>query len=226
LDLEIEVAWELLKIQLTLQQKAWVPHSRFSPPWHFFIVNDDNKLDLIRLQTMWCVICHSISQAYTSNNTIKKKKGLITFNQQHGTTCMKKHILPKHPTTWQCWKSANLTFVVKDNYQEKGKQICVVGYGEITEHFGNVNLYKKDDLQQKKFTEDLLFFVVKCYMFISIVESQWLRHLAMCQNPRVVFPNWKQMVQHTILSLVAKTMDHYVMLALDSCVITTASFDL
>jgi len=29
LDLEMEDAWELIKIQLTLQQKAWVLHSRF-----------------------------------------------------------------------------------------------------------------------------------------------------------------------------------------------------
>jgi hypothetical protein len=48
----------------------------------------------------------------------------------------------------------------------------------------------------------------------------------MHQNPKVVFPNQKQMVQHAILSLVAKTMDHYVMLTLDFCVITTTSFDL
>jgi hypothetical protein len=34
------------------------------------------------------------------------------------------------------------------------------------------------------------------------------------------------MVQHAILSLVAKTMDHYVMPTLDSCVTTIASFDL
>jgi hypothetical protein len=48
----------------------------------------------------------------------------------------------------------------------------------------------------------------------------------MCQNPRVVFPNQKQMVQHIILSLMVKTMDHYVMSTLDSCVIVTTSFDL
>ncbi len=70
----------------------------------------------------------------------------------------------------------------------------VVGHGAIIEHFGNVNPYKKDDLQQKKFMEDLLFFVSKCYMHISIVESQRLRHLVMRQSPRVMFPNWKQMV--------------------------------
>jgi hypothetical protein len=63
-------------------------------------------------------------------------------------------------------------------------------------------------------------------MFIFVAENQWLKHLGMCQNPIVMFPNQKQMVQHTIPSLVAKTMDQYVMLALDSCVIANVSFDL
>jgi len=74
--------------------------------------------------------------------------------------------------------------------------------------------------------EDLLVFVAKGYMPIFVVENQWLKHLGMCQNPIVVFPNLKQMVQHTIHSLVAKTMDQYVMPALDSCVIANVSFDL
>jgi hypothetical protein len=52
LDLKAEVAWELLKIQLTLQQKAWVLHSRFFLPWHFFTINDSNKPNPIRPQTM------------------------------------------------------------------------------------------------------------------------------------------------------------------------------
>jgi len=84
---------------------------------------------------------------------------------------MKKHIFYEHLTAWQCWKSANFPVVATDNYQEKGKERCVVGYGAITKHFGSVNPYKKDDLQQKKFMGDLLFFVTKGYMFISVVES-------------------------------------------------------
>jgi hypothetical protein len=47
----------------------------------------------------------------------------------------------------------------------------------------------------------------------------------MCQNPQVVFSNYRQMVQHAIPSLVAKTMEYYVIPTLDSCV-TTISFDL
>jgi hypothetical protein len=52
-------------------------------------------------------------------------------------------------------------------------------------------------------------------MLISIVESQWLRHLVMHYNPHVMFPNYKQMVQHAIPSLVVKTMEQYVMSVLD-----------
>jgi hypothetical protein len=48
----------------------------------------------------------------------------------------------------------------------------------------------------------------------------------MCQNPQIVFLNHKQIVQHAIPSLVAKTMEQSIILALDSCVTTTISFDL
>jgi hypothetical protein len=84
----------------------------------------------------------------------------------------------------------------------------------------------KEDLGQKKFMEDLLLFLAKSYMPISIVENQWLRHMVLCQNPQIVFPNQKQVVQHAILELVAKTMEKFVILVLESCITTSTSFDL
>jgi putative flippase GtrA len=45
------------------------------------------------------------------------------------------------------------------------------------------------------------------------------------QNLLIVFPNRKQMVQHAILELVAKTMEKCVMSTLEFYIITT-SFDL
>jgi hypothetical protein len=66
-------------------------------------------------------------------------------------------------------------------------------------HFGNININNEADAKQKKFMEDLLLFVPKSYMFISIVESQWLMHLVMHKNPQVMFQNQKQMVQHVSL---------------------------
>lgn len=64
-------------------------------------------------------------------------------------------------------------------------------YGAIINHFGNINLYIEEDVEQNKLMEDLLLFVSKSYMFISIVESQWLRRLVMHQNPQVMFQNQK-----------------------------------
>jgi len=61
-----------------------------------------------------------------------------------------------------------------------------------------------NDRGQKKFMEELLF-VAKGYMFTFVVNTQLLKCLVMHQNPWVMFQNWKQMVQHAILSLMTKT---------------------
>jgi len=70
------------------------PHVVF--PLAFFVVNDGNKLDLILLQTMHCVIFHFVCQSYNVNSTTKRKKSMISYNQQHGSIFMKNHILGEH----------------------------------------------------------------------------------------------------------------------------------
>ncbi len=95
---------------------------------------------------------------------------------------------------------------MEELHRENPKKRSTIGYVVIIEHFGSANPYKKDDAQQQKFMKDLLF-VAKTYMLISVVESQWLRHLVMWQNPQIVFSNRKQMVKHANPSLVAKTME-------------------
>ncbi len=47
LALEANFAWELLKIQLTLNSKAWVLHCKLFFPWHVFTINDGSKLNLV-----------------------------------------------------------------------------------------------------------------------------------------------------------------------------------
>jgi hypothetical protein len=79
-------------------------------PLAFFMVNDGNKPNPILHQIMHCVICHSICQTYNVYSTTKKKKCMIFYNQQHGTTSMKKHILDEHPLAWHKWNSVNVTF--------------------------------------------------------------------------------------------------------------------
>jgi hypothetical protein len=50
---------------------------------------------------------------------------------------------------------------------------------------------QKNDVQQKKFMEDLLIFVAKGCMHIFVVESQWLKCLVMSQNLWIMFLNKK-----------------------------------
>jgi len=41
-----------------------------------------------------------ISHIYSFGNTTKKWEGMISYNQEHGITHMKKHISIKHLATW------------------------------------------------------------------------------------------------------------------------------
>jgi hypothetical protein len=79
------------------------------------VVNDGNKPNPTFSQTMRYTICRSISQAYNFSNTTKKRKGPITYRQQHGTTSMKKHVTFEHGDAWARSKSVNLNLVVKDD---------------------------------------------------------------------------------------------------------------
>jgi hypothetical protein len=47
----------------------------------------------------------------------------------------------------------------------------MVGYEAIKDHFQSTILYNKDHAQQLRIKENLLLFVTKAYMPVSIVES-------------------------------------------------------
>jgi hypothetical protein len=55
LDLEVEIAWKLLKTTLNLNKKEWILQHRLSMPKHFLVVNDGRKLNIISVQAT-CVV--------------------------------------------------------------------------------------------------------------------------------------------------------------------------
>jgi hypothetical protein len=59
---------------------------------------------------------------------------------------------------------------MEEQQQQKSKMKSMVGYKAITYYFQS-SIHKKDDAQQLRFNEDLLLFVAKAYMPISIVEN-------------------------------------------------------
>jgi hypothetical protein len=39
---------------------------------------------------------------------------MISYNQQQGTTSMKKHILVEHPIVWRKWKITNQSLAMEE----------------------------------------------------------------------------------------------------------------
>jgi hypothetical protein len=138
---------------------------------------------------------------------------------------MNKHILGEHLATWHKWKSANVAFDSKKLHQEKSKSRYFIGYGAITNHFGNGKSYKKDDARQHKFMEDYYCCCqsLRVYLCFRKLVAKAFGHVLESKN--CVFKPLAN-VQHAILSLVAKTMEQYGISILDSCIIATTSFDL
>ncbi len=79
------------------------------------MVNDGSKPNLTLSQTMHCTIYHSISHAYSYGNITKKRKGLITYSQQHGITLMKRHVTFEHGDACARWKFVNLNLAIEDD---------------------------------------------------------------------------------------------------------------
>ncbi len=73
--------------------------------------------------------------------------------------------------------------------------------------------------------EDLAFLIVKNYLLMHIVESQWLKRFILHLCPRVVLPFMKLLARNFLLELVEKTKQLYMLLALAYCYFVTF-FDL
>jgi len=101
LDEEVEITWEVLKAQFSLNKKTLIPHRKLSFLEHFFVVNDGSKPNLILVQIMHYVICHFVCQNYNVSSTIKRKKGM-GFNNQHEIISMKNQSL--------CFRTASKWF--------------------------------------------------------------------------------------------------------------------
>jgi hypothetical protein len=86
--------------------------------------------------------------------------------------------------------------------------------------------FKKEDVPQKEFLEDLGLFIVNNNLPIQFVESVWLKCLTMHLCPKLNFPSKRQFSQEILLMLVEKTSQMYVPPTLLEYHFATTSFDL
>jgi hypothetical protein len=66
-----------------------------------------------------------------------------------------------------------------------------VSSSKISEFFFTKLPYKKDEMQQKQFLEDLALLIVKNHLLVHFLESQWLKQFVLQLNPSIVFPSKK-----------------------------------
>jgi len=71
--------------------------------------------------------------------------------------------------------------------------------------------FKKEDVPQKEFLEDLGLLIVNNNLPIQFVENVWLKCLTMHLCPKLNFPSKRQFSQEILLMLVEKTSQMYVL---------------
>jgi hypothetical protein len=91
------------------------------------------------------------------------------------------------------------------------KRATIIGH-EISKFFGAIDPYKKDNVHQKEFLENLSLLVMKSHLPIQFVESMWLKCIILQLCPRVIFPSKKMFNQKVLHDLVEETKQTYVLL--------------
>ncbi len=104
------------------------------------------------------------------------------------------------------------------------KKRFVVNASVISNFFGAINLYKKDNVHD--FVEKFNLLVIKNHLPIQFVESIQLKCLVIQLCFHVVFPFKTTFNKEMLLDLVEKTNQTYVLLVLTKCVYATTNFDL
>ncbi len=66
---------------------------------------------------------------------------------------------------------------------------------EISKFFFAKLPYKKDEMQQKQFLEDLALLIVENHLLVHFLESSWLKKFTLQLYPHIVFPSKKKISQ-------------------------------
>lgn len=223
---EDDEVWNAQFAQLRANQQFWAPHGRASATWAFYVVNDNSEPDSAHPQQMRCAICHPAQQEHRPNSATRVRKGVVTYNKQHGTTSMKKHVAQEHGEIFTKYKATRKPNVLtRAEGQQPRRMKKDPSPSLLTDFISNQSSGKKADPAQERLLEDLVLYVAKGCHPMSMVDNIWLRRLVMRQCGRVNFPAGRQLADEVIPRMVSQTMEKYILPVLTGCVTATASFD-
>jgi len=86
------------------------------------------------------------------------------------------------------WKRSKL-FAERNRRKTIGKEKMIFFGGSISKFFSAKDSFKKKDVPQKAFLENLGLLIVKNNLPIQFVENMWLKHLILHLCPKLNFPS-------------------------------------
>ncbi len=106
---------------------------------------------------MMCyLLCHF--QPVVSMNSRKQlKKGLVTYYKTTGITCLQKHLDVDHSTIYKRFQEEINNEREKNVERQFAKKRFLIYNSSIFEFFASKDPFKKDDVEQKMFVENLAF---------------------------------------------------------------------
>jgi hypothetical protein len=122
---------------------------------------------------MKCILCY-VNPILITNAKSQARKGLILYNNANGIITYKKHIYVDHCMIAKIFEE-RVNNLLKDAKKQLGKKRPHVNGTTISNFFSAKHSYKKDDVQEKQFLEDLILLIVRNHLPMHVVENQWLK---------------------------------------------------
>ncbi len=154
--------------------------------WAFYCVNDNKKVNVTTPQTMHCILCHN-NPILNVNPKMQTKKRLIIYN---GIATLRKHVNLDHPNILEKIEE-EINCPLRENELQPSKKKPNVSSNSISRLFATKEPFKKDNVQQKQFMEDLTLLIIKNHLPLQFVESSWLKRFSMHLCPKIIFPSKK-----------------------------------
>jgi len=154
--------------------------------WAFYCVNDNIEVNVTTFQTMHCIFCHN-NPILNLNKVNQARKGLIIYNTIIGITTLKKHVNLDHSNVLNFSKE-EMNCPLKEEEKQPSKKKPNISSNSILFIFAR-EPFKKKEVLQNVFLENLGLLIVKNHIPFQFVESNWLKKFNMHLCPKIVFPS-------------------------------------
>ncbi len=130
--------------------------------WAFYCMNDNKEVNVIVFQIVHYILCHNnpILNVYPKTQA---RKWLIIYNTTNGITPLRNYVNLNHFNILKQFE-IEVNFLLREDERQPSKKKPNIFSNSIFSFFVGKEPFKKDDVQQKQFLEDLGILIVKNHL--------------------------------------------------------------